>query len=144
MAGSLDSDGSIFISQRGDPRVTFVASGNMGKQLCEDLQKAVGCGRLVTDQTVAKNTKKTIHRLIFASKDDIRHVLKHSMPHMRLKDLQAKAMLAYVDEKDKMRKTELYQLVTFSNWKDHKNKADSLLNKWGVDADTIGAFAEGL
>ena len=66
------------------------------------------------------------------------------MPHMRLKDLQAKAMLAYVDEKDKMRKTELYQLVTFSNWKDHKNKADSLLNKWGVDADTIGAFAEGL
>jgi len=144
MAGSLDSDGSIFISQRGDPRVTFVASGNMGKQLCEDLQKAVGCGRLVTDQTVAKNTQKTIHRLIFASKDDIRHVLKHSMPHMRLKDLQAKAMLAYVDEKDKMRKTELYQLVTFSNWKDHKNKADSLLNKWGVDADTIGAFAEGL
>jgi len=49
MAGSLDSDGSIFISERGDPRVTFVASGDSGKQLCEDLHKATGCGRLVTD-----------------------------------------------------------------------------------------------
>jgi hypothetical protein len=144
MAGSLDSDGSIFISERGDPRVTFVASGNMGKQLCEDLQKAVGCGRLVTDQKVAKNTQKSIHRLIFSAKDDIRHVLKHSMPHMRLKDLQAKAMLAYVDEKDKLRKNELYQLVTFTNWKDHQTKSESLLNKWGVDADTIGGYAEGL
>jgi ribosomal protein L17 len=122
MAGSLDSDGSIFISERGDPRVTFVASGNMGKQLCEDLQKAVGCGRLVTDQKVAKNTQKSIHRLIFSAKDDIRHVLKHSMPHMRLKDLQ----------------------VTFTNWKDHQTKSESLLNKWGVDADTIGGYAEGL
>ena len=144
MAGSLDSDGSIFISERGDPRVTFVASGNMGKQLCEDLQKAVGCGRLVTDQKVAKNTQKSIHRLIFSAKDDIRHVLKHSMPHMRLKDLQAKAMLAYVDEKDKLRKNELYQLVTFTNWKDHQTKSESLLNKWGVDVDTIGGYAEGL
>ena len=144
MAGSLDSDGSIFISERGDPRVTFVASGNMGKQLCTDLQKAVGCGRLVTDQKVAKNTKKMIHRLIFSSKDDIRQVLKGSLPHMRLKGTQAKAVLAYVDEKDKMRKHELYQLVTYSNWKDHKEKADALLDKWGLGADTIGTFAEGL
>ena len=66
------------------------------------------------------------------------------MPHMRLKDLQAKAMLAYVDEKDKLRKNELYQLVTFTNWKDHQTKSESLLNKWGVDADTIGGYAEGL
>ena len=55
-----------------------------------------------------------------------------------------KAMLAYVDEKDKLRKNELYQLVTFTNWKDHQTKSESLLNKWGVDADTIGGYAEGL
>jgi len=58
--------------------------------------------------------------------------------------LQAKAVLNYIDEKDSMRKTELYQLVTFNNWKDHKNKATSLLDKWGLNADTIGGYAEGL
>ena len=68
MAGSLDSDGSIFISERGDPRVTFVASGNMGKQLCEDLQKVVGCGRLVTDQKVAKNTKNHSSTYFFSQR----------------------------------------------------------------------------
>lgn len=144
MAGSLDSDGSIFISERGDPRVTFVASGDSGKQLCEDLHKAMGCGRLVTDQKVSKNTKKSVHRLIFSRKDDIRRVLKATLPHMMLKTTQARAMLTYVDETDSMRKQELYRLVTFSNWKDHKAKADGLLDKWGIDADTIGMYAEGV
>jgi hypothetical protein len=144
MAGSLDSDGSIFISERGDPRVTFVASGDSGKQLCEDLHKATGCGRLVTDQKVSRNTKKSVHRLIFSRKDDIRRVLKATLPHMMLKTTQARAMLSYVDEDDSMRKQELYRLVTFSNWKDHTVKANGLLDKWGIDADTIGAYAEGL
>ena len=144
MAGSLDSDGSIFISERGDPRVTFVASGDSGKQLCEDLHKATGCGRLVTDQKVSRNTKKSVHRLIFSRKDDIRRVLKATLPHMMLKTTQARAMLSYVDENDSMRKQELYRLVTFSNWKDHTVKANGLLDKWGIDADTIGAYAEGL
>ena len=53
-------------------------------------------------------------------------------------------MLNYIEEKDSMRKTELYQLVTYNNWKEHKNKAASLLDKWGLNADTIGGFAEGL
>lgn len=144
MAGSLDSDGSIFISERGDPRVTFVASGDSGKQLCEDLHKATGCGRLVTDQKVSRNTKKSVHRLIFSRKDDIRRVLKATLPYMMLKTTQARAMLSYVDENDSMRKQELYRLVTFSNWKDHTVKANGLLDKWGIDADTIGAYAEGL
>ncbi|MEK9896010.1 MAG: hypothetical protein VW518_06235, partial [Burkholderiaceae bacterium] len=109
MAGSLDSDGSIFISERGDPRVTFVASGDSGKQLCEDLHKATGCGRLVTDQKVSHNTKKSVHRLIFSRKDDIRRVLKATLPHMMLKTTQARAMLSYVDEDDFMRKQELYR-----------------------------------
>jgi len=143
-AGSVDADGSIFISERGDPRVTIVASGDNGKAHCEELQKMIGCGRLVSDQKLAKNTIKPVHRLIFSSKDDIREILKGVLPHLKLKSLQAKAVLNYIEEKDSMRKTELYQLVTYNNWKEHKNKAASLLNKWGLDADTIGGFAEGL
>tara|TARA_R110002051_G_scaffold72015_1_gene130170 strand:+ start:1374 stop:2669 length:1296 start_codon:yes stop_codon:yes gene_type:complete len=143
-AGFVDADGSIFISKRGDPRVTIVASGAEGKMHCEDLQKLLECGRLVTDQKLAKNTVKPVHRLIFSSKDSIRALLKGILPHLKLKSLQGKAVMNYIDEKDSMRKTELYQLVTFNNWKEHKSKASSLLNEWDTDADTIGAFAEGL
>lgn len=143
-AGFVDADGSIFISERGDPRVTIVASGDNGKAHCEELQKMIGCGRLVSDQKLAKNTIKPVHRLIFSSKEDIREILKGVLPHLKLKSLQAKAVLNYIEEKDSMRKTELYQLVTYNNWKEHKNKAASLLNKWGLDADAIGGFAEGL
>tara|TARA_R100000231_G_C5314855_1_gene161592 strand:- start:22 stop:1317 length:1296 start_codon:yes stop_codon:yes gene_type:complete len=143
-AGFVDADGSIFISKRGDPRVTIVASGTEGKMHCEELQKLLECGRLVSDQKLAKNTVKPVHRLIFSSKNSIRSLLKGISPYLKLKSLQAKAVLNYIDEKDTMRKNELYQLVTFNNWKEHKNKAASLLNEWGVDADTIGTFAEGL
>lgn len=143
-AGFVDADGSIFISERGDPRVTIVASGDNGFTHCEELQKMIGCGRLVSDQKLAKNTIKPVHRLIFSSKDDIREILKGVLPHLKLKSLQAKAVLNYIEEKDSMRKTELYQLVTYNNWKEHKNKAASLLDKWGLNADTIGGFAEGL
>jgi len=85
-----------------------------------------------------------VHRLIFSSKNDIREILKGVLPHLKLKSLQAKAVLNYIEEKDTMRKTELYQLVTYNNWKEHKNKAASLLDKWGLSADTIGGYAEGL
>ena len=143
-AGFVDADGSIFISERGDPRVTIVASGDNGFSHCEELQKMIGCGRLVSDQKLAKNTIKPVHRLIFSSKNDIREILKGVLPHLKLKSLQAKAVLNYIEEKDTMRKTELYQLVTYNNWKEHKNKAASLLDKWGLNADTIGGYAEGL
>ena len=143
-AGFVDADGSIFISKRGDPRVTIVASGAEGKMHCEELQKLLECGRLVTDQKLAKNTVKPVHRLIFSSKDSIRSLLKGILPHLKLKSLQGKAVMNYIDEKDSMRKTELYQLVTFSNWKEHKSKAHSLLTEWNIDADTIGTFAAGL
>ena len=142
--GFVDADGSIFISERGDPRVTIVASGNNGLAHCEELQKMIGCGRLVSDGKLAKNTIKPVHRLIFSSKNDIREILKGVLPHLKLKSLQAKAVLNYIEEKDTMRKTELYQLVTYNNWKEHKNKAASLLDKWGLNADTIGTYAEGL
>jgi len=143
-AGFLDADGSIFISERGEPRATFVATGERGKDHCENLHKALGCGRLVLNQKIHKNSNRSLHRLVFQSKDDLRQLLKGILPHLKMKSLQAKAVLTFIDSKDKMRKNELQKLVTFSNWKDDKKKADNLLTKWGLDADTIGGYAEGL
>jgi len=143
-AGFLDADGSIFISERGEPRATFVATGDRGRDQCESLHKALGCGRLVLNQKVHKNSNRSLHRLVFQSKDDLRNLLKGILPHLQMKSLQAKAVLTYIDSKDKLRKDELHKLVTFNNWKDDKKKADNLLSKWGLDADTIGGFAEGL
>ena len=143
-AGFLDADGSIFITERGEPRATFIATGDRGRMQCEELHKALGCGRLVLNQRIHKNSVRSQHRLIFSSKDDLRQLLKGILPHLKMKSLQAKAVLSFVDEKDRMRKDELYRLVTFNNWKDDKKKADSFLSKWGVDADTIGNYAESL
>jgi len=143
-AGFLDADGSIFISERGEPRATFVATGERGKDHCENLHKALGCGRLVLNQKIHKNSNRSLHRLVFQSKDDLRQLLKGILPHLKMKSLQAKAVLTFIDSKDRMRKNELQKLVTFSNWKDDKKKADNLLTKWGLDADTIGGYAEGL
>ena len=143
-AGFLDADGSIFITERGEPRATFIATGDRGRMQCEELHKALGCGRLVLNQRIHKNSVRSQHRLIFSSKNDLRQLLKGILPHLKMKSLQAKAVLSFVDEKDKMRKDELYRVVTYNNWKDDKKKADSFLSKWGVDADTIGNYAESL
>ena len=89
-AGFVDADGSIFISERGDPRLTIVASGDNGLTHCEELQKMIGCGRLVSDQKLAKNTIKPVHRLIFSSKNDIREILKGVLPHLKLKSSASK------------------------------------------------------
>mgnify|MGYP003110885757 FL=1 len=143
-AGFLDADGSIFISERGEPRATFVATGERGKTQCESLHKALGCGRLVLNQRIHKNSVRSQHRLIFSSKEDLRQLLKGILPHLKMKSLQAKAVLKFIDEDDRLKKRELYQLVTYNNWKDDTKKANNLLNKWGIDADTIGGYAESL
>ena len=61
-----------------------------------------------------------------------------------MKSVQAKAVLAYLDEKDKTRKQELKRLVRYENWKDDERKSRELLDNWGIDMDTIGKYREGL
>jgi hypothetical protein len=53
-------------------------------------------------------------------------------------------VLAFIDEKDPVRKEELKRLVRYKNWEDDSKKSAELLNTWGVDADTIGKYGEGL
>ena len=143
-AGFLDADGYITITERGEPRAGMIATGERGRVHCEDLYKTMDCGVLQLDNKVHKNSTRSQHRLQFYSKADLRKFLTGVMPHLKMKGTQAKAVLAFIDESDPVRKEELKRLVRFKNWEDDTKKASELLNSWGVDADTIGKYAEGL
>mgnify|MGYP003145007885 FL=1 len=143
-AGFLDADGSIFITERGEPRASFVATGTRGRTHCEQMHKALGCGNLALDQRISKKSNRTTHRLIFNSKADIQKLLKGILPHLKMKGVQAKAVLEYIDNTDIARKSELKRLVTYENWKDDKKKASALLQDWGIGAEDLTKYAEGL
>ena len=143
-AGFLDADGSIFITDRGEPRASFVATGTRGRTHCEQMHKALGCGVLALDQRISKKSNRTTHRLMFHSKADIQKLLKGILPHLKMKETQAKAVLQYINNGDSTRKGELKRLVTFENWKDDKKKANALLQDWGIGAEDLTKYAEGL
>jgi len=142
--GFLDADGYITITGRGEPRAGMIATGERGKIHCENLYKTLDCGVLQLDNRVYKDNQRSQHRLQFYSKADLRKFLTGVLPHLRMKSTQAKAVLAYIDEKDITRKEELKRLVRFENWKDDKKKSVALLSEWGIDVDTIGKYQEGL
>ena len=96
------------------------------------------------DQKVYKDTQRSQHRLQFYSKDDIGKLLKRIEPHLKMKKKQAKAVMSFINEKDNKRKGELKMLVQYLNWEDDTKKATSLLTEWGVDADTVNKWSEGL
>ena len=139
-AGFLDADGYITITERGEPRAGMIATGERGKVHCEDLFKTLECGVLQTDNKVYKNSNRSQHRLQFYSKSDLRKLLNGVSPYLKMKSLQARAVLAYLDEKDNTRKEELKRLVRFENWKDDRKKSSALLNSWGIDEDTIDKY----
>lgn len=143
-AGFLDADGSIFITERGDPRASFIATGSRGRAHCEQMHKALDCGVLALDQRISKNSNRTTHRLLFNSKADLRKLLKGVLPHLKMKDLQAKAVLSFISEKDKLRKQELQRLVSYENWKDDTIKAKNMLDGWGLNVETVVKYSEGL
>lgn len=140
-AGFLDADGYITISKSGEPRAGFVATGERGKIHCENLYKMVGCGVLALDLKIHRSSKRSQHRLQFYSKDDITKLLKGTLPHLRLKKNQARYVLEHLSLRGQdgdnivKRKTELYRLVKWENWKDVK--ADELLNEWKVDEQEV-------
>ena len=142
-AGFLDADGSIYITDRGEPRASFIATGERGRLHCEHLHKELGCGVLQLDQKIYKNGQRSQHRISFYSKDDLKKLLTGLLPHLCMKEKQAKAVLKYLDEKDNSRKDELKKVVQYLNW-DGTTKAEQSLNSWGIDKDIIGKWMEGL
>ena len=57
--------------------------------------------------------------------------------------MQAKAVVAFIGEKDPLRKNELKRFVQFAN-RDGTTKGEESLREWGVDKDTVLSWAEGL
>ena len=143
-AGFLDADGYITITKRGEPRAGFIATGTRGRIHCEELRKVLDCGVLHLDQKVYKDSQRSQHRLQFYSKSDIKKLLDKIMPHLQMKKTQAKAVLAFIEEPDSMRKEELKRVVRYSNWSDDKAKSQTLLAEWGVSADDVAKWQEGL
>ena len=139
-AGFLDADGSIYITDRDEPRASFIATGNRGRVHCEQLHKVLDCGILQLDQKVYKDGQRSQHRVSFYSKDHLRKLLTGLAPHLRIKDTQAKAVLAFIDEKDSTRKGQLRKLVQYLNWEGTQKGKDSL-RQWGVDQDTVMSWA---
>ena len=137
-AGFLDADGSIYITDRGEPRASFIATGAR-----EHLQKTLDCGILQLDQKVYKNGQRSQHRISFYSKNDLKKLLTGLLPHLCMKENQAKAVLQYIDESNATRKDELKKVVQYLNW-DGTAKAEQSLNSWGIDKDIIGSWMEGL
>lgn len=143
-AGFLDADGYITITGRGEPRAGFIATGSRGKVHCEQLQKTLDCGVLQLDQKIYKDNQRSQHRLQFYSKADISKLLKGILPFLEMKKTQAKAVLAYIEENDGLKKEELKKVVRYYNWSDDTNKSNALLSEWGVQADDITKWAEAI
>ncbi len=142
-AGFLDADGYITITERGEPRAGFIATGDRGRMHCEQLHKNLGAGVLQLDQKVYKDGQRSQHRVSFYSKDDLTKLLDKITPHLRMKDQQAKAVVAFLGEKDPVRKTQLKRFVQFSN-REGTTKGEESLKQWGVDRDTVISWAEEL
>ena len=142
-AGFLDADGYITITERGEPRAGFIATGDRGKMHCEQLHKNIGAGVLQLDQKVYNDGQRSQHRVSFYSKDDLTKLLDKITPHLQMKDRQAKAVMAFIGEKDPVRKTELKRFVQFAN-RDGTSKGEDSLREWGVDRETVMSWAEGL
>ena len=140
-AGFLDADGYITITERGEPRAGFIATGERGREHCEQLHKNIGAGKLQLDQKVYKDGQRSQHRVSFYSKDDLTKLLDKITPHLRMKDLQAKAVMAYLKEENPVRKIELKRFVQFAN-RDGTAKGEESLRQWGVDRDTVMNWAE--
>jgi len=142
-AGFLDADGYITITERGEPRAGFIATGDRGRMHCEELHKHIGAGVLQLDQKVYKDGQRSQHRVSFYAKDDLSKLLDKLTPHLRMKDMQAKAVMAYIRETDPVKKTQLKRFVQFSN-REGTAKGERSLQDWGVDRDTVMSWAEGL
>ena len=140
-AGFLDADGYITITERGEPRAGFIATGDRGRVHCEQLHKNIGAGKLQLDQKVYKDGQRSQHRVSFYAKDDLIKLLDNITPHLRMKDLQAKAVMAYLKEENPVRKIELKRFVQFTN-RDGTAKGEESLRQWGVDRDTVMNWAE--
>ena len=141
-AGFFDADGSIYITKRGEVRASAIATGDRGKIHCERLQKTLGCGILSLNESIGKNSNRSVHRVNFQSKSDVKKVLEGILPHLQLKSMQAKAALRCLQEEDPLLKEQLRLFVQHENWKDDPDALAKKMGEWTVDKDTVMSWKE--
>ena len=141
-AGFFDADGSIYITKRGEVRASAIATGDRGKIHCERLQKTLGCGMLSLNERVGKTSNRSVHRVNFQSKSDVKKVLEGILPHLQLKSMQAKAALRCLQEEDPLLKEQLRLFVQHENWKDDPDALAKKMGEWTVDKDTVMGWKE--
>ena len=64
------------------------------------------------------------------------------LPHLRLKQTQAKAALRYLEETDSVNKNELRLLVQYENWKDDPEALEKRMEEWNIDTESILGWKE--
>ena len=113
-ADFLDGDGYITITERGEPRAGFIATGKRGKAHCEELHKSLDCGSLQLNQ---KGNDITMHRLLFYQEDEIRKLLEGVSPYVKDKREQVEGVLSFLNTDDLEKRETIKQVVRDANKK---------------------------
>jgi len=145
-AGFLDADGYITITKRGEPRAGIIATGDRGRDHIEQLYKTLECGVKQLDLKIHKNSTRSQHRLQFYSNNDLRKLIKGTLPHLHLKKKQAAAVLEHLDLRGQGRESiikqrdALFRIVKWENWKDVPHMRVKLLDEWNVDEEIVSSW----
>jgi hypothetical protein len=111
-ADFLEGDGFITITERGEPRAGFIATGKRGKAHCEELHKSLDCGSLQLNQ---KSNNIIIHRLLFYQEDEIRKLLEGISPYVKDKNGQVERVLSYLNTNDLEKRETIKRVVRGAN-----------------------------
>lgn len=96
VAGFLDADGFVRVTERGEPTLGFLSFGTRGKAHCEQLHKAIGSGSLQLNQKTSKDDSLKQHRLLFHSEEDVTHILKNVLPFVKSKKKDVESVLSHM------------------------------------------------
>ena len=104
VAGFLDADGFVRVTERGEPTLGFLSVGTRGKAHCEQLHKAIGSGSLQLNQKTNKDDSLKQHRLLFHSEEDVSHILNNVLPFVKSKREDVEEVLAHIEKGETMKR----------------------------------------
>ena len=107
----LDADGSITISERNEPKVSFLSKGVRGKAHCEELHKALDCGSLQISKTSSN------HRIVFFSESDILKLLQGVSPHITDKKEEVDSVIRFIKSDDEDERETIKRTIRYANGK---------------------------
>ena len=134
------------MDKNNNPRVGLIATGERGKAFIQEMHKSIGIGRPHLDQKSPQDTRP-VNRLNFYSQEDVKKLLLHVKPHLRLKKQQADTLLELIRIKQNHKKAEwakprMDELFKLMKWYNHSDNTKYDWDKYGVDIDSIGKLEE--